>query len=98
MRKRIFILMIIGVLLLINTLNFSTVSASPYDIIRVRISVSGKSIDITVDGEYIIKEAPSIPIPRGSYKVTVSESSIGIKGSNLDTVIGSTLTLERCKY
>ncbi|NLB43418.1 MAG: hypothetical protein GX815_14440, partial [Clostridiales bacterium] len=99
MKKRIFILMIIGVLLLTGTFSYNTVSASDNNNIRAKISISAKFIDINVDGEYIIKENPSIPIPRGAYTISVAENNnVRIKGQNVDSVIGNTLTLIRCKY
>ncbi|NLC43983.1 MAG: SpoIID/LytB domain-containing protein, partial [Clostridiales bacterium] len=99
MRKRIFILVIIGALLLTGTFSYNSASASGSNNIRVRISISSKSININVDGEYILKENPSISIPRGAYTISVlSNNNIGIKGANVDLTIPNSLTLIRCKY
>jgi peptidoglycan hydrolase-like amidase len=99
MRKRIFLLMIISVLLFTGTFNYKTALASQNNIIRVRISITGKSININVDGEYIIKEDPAISLPRGSYTVSVLENNtIGLKGMDREVNVGNKLTLVRCKY
>lgn len=97
--KKKFLILLICVLLLTVTFRYAPVSASSYSIIRVRISVGDKSsININVDGEYIIKEEPSISIPRGSYTVSASGKNVRLRGPNIDKVIGATLTFVRCEY
>ena len=94
-----FLILIICVLLLATAFSYSPVSASSYSIIRVKISTKNQaSLNIVIDGEYIIAEEPTIPIPRGSYTVSVSGNNVRLRGPNIDKVIGRSLTFIRCEY
>src|SRR5690554_4964112 len=99
MTKR-FLILIICVLLLTTTFSYAPVSASSNSVIRVKISTKNKtSINIKVDGEYTIMEEPSIPVPRGSYTISVtSGNNVRLRGPNIDKVIGKSLTFVRCEY
>lgn len=99
MKKKVLLLLIIGVLLLTGTVRYHRAFASSNSIIRVKITVGGTSIGIVVDGEYTIKEDPALSIPRGSYTVSVSgTSNVRLQGAGIDKVIGKTLTFVRGQY
>ncbi len=99
MKKQIISLLIISIILFTKAFEIGLVSASSNRIIRVKISVSGKTIKINVDGEYTVKEDPSLMIPRGPYTITIADTNkVQINGAGVNRIIGTSITLVRNKY
>ena len=71
----------------------SAFAAADYSIIRVKLSVSGTSVPVKVNGSYMLVQN-QLGLS-GSYTVSVSGSNVHISGSGIDTDIGPTLTISR---
>lgn len=78
---------------------FSTMPAATawaeadYSIIRVKLSASGTSVPIQVNGTYLITQNQKEIT--GAYTLSVSGGNVHISGSGIDADIGSTLTISR---
>ena len=64
-----------------------------YSMIRVKLSASGTSIAIQINGTYTLSQKQKEF--SGTYIVSVSGSNVHICGSGIDEDIGSTLTISR---
>ncbi len=81
------------------TVDTNVSANTEYKTIRVKISISKSSIPIVLDGEYIIAEAPSISLSRGSYTISIADTNkVRIRGNGIDRVIGTSVSFTRQAY
>ena len=73
----------------------SNISAErDYSTIRVRLSVSGTSMEITTKGDYNLSEKPGVFLEPGKYTLRkTSHNEVHIKGAKVDEKVKDSLTL-----
>lgn len=99
MRRRLCLSLLV-IILLISSLCFPSISsaASEDETIRVKLSVSGSSISITLNGRYTPSNSSKTILEKGSYTVSISNGQLLLKGNGVSLSCGSSFTLSRYQY